>query len=373
MNARIFSSALLFLAAFHGAHAAQPFQEFSKNISREFQTTAEGTTAIYNKYGQVDINTWAQNKVQIDIAIVVNANSQKEADRIFSRIQVNFTNTPGYVKAETVIGEGSSGSWLDGLFNWNSKEDFKINYKVWMPETNQLDLQNRYGDSYIASLSGNLTAEIKYGDLRAENIQKDADLTLGYGKTTFNYVGHLIANISYGELRINNSAELTLDSKYSNFTIEKSGNVRFISKYDDIKIGVIDDLRLQTKYSDAAVRKAHSAYVTAQYTDVVLDNIDKSVDADMQYGNMVINALGRNFSDINLLGKYTDFKLVPERGGAFRIEASGTYCDLQMPSFITVTSKKEGSNDEWLRGFVGDSNARGAIKAKLSYGSLILK
>ena len=89
---------------------SSPTQEFTRNINREFGTTAEGMTALYNKYGTVNVKTWQNNSVKIDISIVVNAGSQREADKIFDRIKVNFANAAGYVKAETMI-EQSNGGW----------------------------------------------------------------------------------------------------------------------------------------------------------------------------------------------------------------------------------------------------------------------
>ena len=71
------------------ALATDPTQEFIKTINREFSTAQEGTTALYNKYGKVNVNTWQNNSVKIEITIMVNTNSQREADKTFDRIQVN--------------------------------------------------------------------------------------------------------------------------------------------------------------------------------------------------------------------------------------------------------------------------------------------
>ncbi|MFZ4634496.1 MAG: hypothetical protein ACOYNO_09855, partial [Saprospiraceae bacterium] len=92
----------LLLPASH-ALATCPDQEFTRTINRDFGTTANGMAALYNQYGKLNIKTWSENRVKIDITIVVNASDQRSADRIFDRIKVNFTNTAGYVKAETMI------------------------------------------------------------------------------------------------------------------------------------------------------------------------------------------------------------------------------------------------------------------------------
>ncbi len=348
-----------------------PKQEFTKNINREFGTVADGTTALYNKYGKVTVNTWQNNSVKIDITIVVNASDQRSADKVFNRINVNFTNTAGYVKAETVISPENKGwmDWVDG----NTCQDFKINYAVWMPISNQLDLKNKYGDSYVSQLNGKLLAEIKYGDLRTENINNHCELSLGYGKANMNSMQNLSGQVSYGELTLTTARDIELDTKYSDVNFQQAGDVRLVSKYDDFTIGNVASLRLQTKYSDVILKSAQSIFITTQYTDLKIGSIITLVDADMNYGVLVVENLNRNFNEVRLNGKYTDFKVEVERGAAFRFDAEGSYTDLKTPSGATVQNKNQHGSWETVKGFVGEENAKGLVKAKLTYGDFVLK
>lgn len=358
---------LLLIGASAPAFAGGPKREFIKTINREFSTTANGMTALYNKYGKVTVNTWNNNSVKIDITIVVNADDQRTADRTFERINVNFTNTAGYVKAETFIGD--EGWWPGG----GSCQDFKINYEVWMPIGNQLDLKNKYGNSYVGPLNGKLFAEIKYGDLRTEAIGADADLYLGYGKAYLARVNNLYGQISYGELTVPEARDLQLDTKYSDMNVERAAGVRITSKYDDFTFGTLDDLRLQTKYANVRANSARAMLITAQYTDVKLGNLADKLDADLTYGALVIDAVGRGFSDINVTGKYTNVKLYVERGAAYRFEAEGNYTEIHPPSGATMRQREDTGAWESARGYVGDANAKGLVRVKLSYGDFVIK
>ncbi len=344
-----------------------PPQEFTRNINREFGTTADGMTALYNKYGTVNVKTWQNNSVKIDITIVVNAGNQRDADKIFDRIKVNFANAAGYVKAETII-EQSGGNWWSGGGN-----DFKINYEVSMPVANQLDLKNRYGNSYVAPINGKLIAEIKYGDLRAEGVNNDADLNLGYGKCYIARVNNIYGQVSYGELTITEAREIQLDTKYSELKGDKATSLRLTSKYDDFELGDVDDLRLQTKYANLRVRSARVAYVTAQYTDIRFANITETADADLSYGSMKIENIAKNFSNVNVVGKYTDIQLYVERGASYRFELEGHYTDVKSPAGATLRSQAKSGSYEKAEGHVGDANAKAFVKAKLSYGGLVLR
>ncbi len=346
-----------------------PDREFTKTINREFGTTANGMTAIYNKYGKVNVNTWANKSVKIDITILVNANDQRAADKTFDRIKVNFINTAGYVKAETVV-DMENNNWWPG----NSCQDFKINYEVWIPADNQLDLKNKYGNSYVSTLNGKLMAEIKYGDLRTEVINNDADLYIGYGKATLAKVKNLSGQISYGGLTVADANDIQVDTKYSEFQVDRANTVRVTSKYDDFNLGNIQDLRVQTKYANLRVQNTRAAYVTAQYTDVKVANVSGTMDADLTYGSLKVEALARNFSEAKVIGKYTDVQMKVEQGTDFRFDAEGTHTDLHTPSGATIRRKDEKSGGfSSVEGFVGDANAPRLVKARLNYGDFVLK
>ncbi|MEQ1745795.1 MAG: hypothetical protein ABMA02_10235 [Saprospiraceae bacterium] len=350
------------------ALADGPTQEFSKKINREFNISATGTTAIYNKYGKVNINTWQNNSVKIDITIVVNATDQRTADRTFERIKVNFMNTADYVKAETVIESETKISWLG-----SNCQDFKINYEVWMPIGNQLDLKNKYGNSFVATLNGKLKAEIKYGDLRTEAVNNNADLSIGYGKANMAKVHNLTGYLSYGGLNLAEAAEVQMDSKYSDFQIDQAAAVRVTSKYDNFNLGDIEDLRVQTKYANLRVNTTKAVFVTAQYTDVKMNSISGSVDADLNYGSLKVGALGRNFSEARIVGKYTDVQMNVESGAAFRFDAEGMHTGLRTPYGATISRKDKQGSRSLIEGFVGDAKAPRLVHARLSYGDFTLK
>jgi hypothetical protein len=363
----------LFLGQTFAVWANGPMQEFTKTINREFGTSADGTTALYNKYGTVNVRTWQNNSVKIDVTIVVSAKNQRDADETFKNINVNFTSAWGYVKAETMIAEEMNyggGNW------WPVKtcgDDFKINYEVWMPVSNQLDLKNKYGNSWVAALKGKLIADIKYGELRAETISNDVDLNLGYGKTWLTKVNNLYGQSSYSELNITEANDIQLDTKYSETKVDKANNLRITSKYDDFNLGIVEELRLQTKYANLRSNSVRKAFITAQYSDMGFASVWDGLDADMSYGSLDIDALSRNFSNVNVVGKYTGVSVAVERGTAYRFDAEVDYADAHVPTAATVKSRSDSNNRETMKGYLGNEGAKGLVKARLTYGDFVIK
>jgi len=347
---------------------AGPTKEYSRSINREFGTLADGTTVLYNKHGQVEVKTWGNNSVRIDIAIIVNAYSDRDAENMFNRINVNFANAPGYVKAETFV--DGAGAWWDPPQNL----DFRVEYTVYMPLNNQLELRNRYANSAIANLNGKLIADIKYGDLKAATLGNDADLNLGNGKAWISKVRNLYGAIAFGTLTINEAQDVQIDSKNSILNISAANSARLTSRYDNLTLGNVKELRLQTKYSDVKISGVGASFITAQYSDVNVAFLTRLLDADMQYGNLNVGNLQRGFDEVKMAGKHTDFTIVSDRSISYRFDLQGDgVCEMTLPREAIFRQKHESANSKMMGGYVGDANTRSAISARLAYGALNIR
>jgi hypothetical protein len=242
-----------------------------------------------------------------------------------------------------------------------------------MPANNQLDLKNKYGNSWVGAMKGKLTADIRYGDLRAEAISNDADLNVTYGKVWIAQANNISGQISYSNLNVVSAADIQLDSKYSETKVDKADKLRITSKYDDFTFGKVDELRLQTKYAVLRLNNARSAYITAQYSDVDITTLRQTLDMDICYGSLDVVTLSRNFSDANIVAKYTPVVLGVERGAFFNFDAEASNADVHYPSNVTVRNRSDTGMRETVQGYSGDSNAKSMVKARLTYGDLTIK
>jgi hypothetical protein len=353
---------LLLLGSTNVAFAAKK-REFSKVINKEFPVTSTGTTALYNKYGKIDVKTWSENRVKIDVTIIVRSENERDAENMFDRINIDFTNTTDFVKAETNI-ESSKG-W----FPWSmGNTDYTINYEVYMPRTNQLDLRNRYGDSFIGALDNKAGIDIKYGNFRLEEITGELGVTIAYGNGTIQRCRNLSADVAYGNLTIARGADLQLNTKYSNMKIEQAMDIRSNSKYDNFKIGEIRQLDIHTKYSNVTASCMTNLIAVAGYTDFRVDKIYKIIDIDLNYGGANIGLLTKNFTDVRFTGNYADFKVNVEEGASYKLDASGNYAGITNPNGLKIQFERDKGTSYAVEGFVGNTTTNNAIKVSLNYG-----
>lgn len=341
-------------------------KEYTKTIKKEFDIAADGHVSITNKYGQVNINTWDKNQVKIEVTITVHARSQEVADNVFERMNVDFSNGGDYVRAETEIGSKSKG------WNWwgsSNNDDYSIDYEVYMPQSNDLELHNKYGNSHISTINGKLTAGIKYGNIRMEEVGGELDLTLGYGNGTVVKSGHTGITLKYGKIRIKETEDLDIQSKHSKVFIDRARDVKSISKYDTYELGVINNFKNQGKYDNIEITSAKSIRALSKYTDFDVENIEQSADFDLEYGSATI-AMAKNFSDVQVLGRYTEYRIHVEDGTGYKLDATSKYAGIRYPNEMKIIYEKEKGSHHEVEGYIGDENTGRIIKARLDYGGL---
>ncbi len=345
---------------------AADLQEFTKTIKREFDITANGTTSLSNKYGKVDVKTWNRNRVKIDVTIIVNARNENEAQDVFDRIDIAFSNSTNTVKAVTNIQPSRKGMW-----NWSGdeKSDYSINYEVFLPASNNLELDHRYGDVFVAEMTGKVTAELKYANMKIEGVGDDSNIDFAYGTGSLVRARDLSVEVSYAKLNLEEARDITLSSKYTQVSINQAADVISSSKYDDYKLGTIRDFRNEGKYDNINIRSADNVAVNSKYSQVNVDEVRNSLDLDLQYGGSS-SCLADGFNEASLIGSYSDFKLCVGRSANYKIDASATYAGIDYPRGLNVTYEVEKSSSHELRGYQGSEGSPSVIHARLSYGGL---
>ena len=124
--------------------------EKTKTIKKEFSVNADALLEIKNKYGNVDVVSWSENRIVIVVTITTSGNDEGKVEDKLDDITVDFESSSSHVSAVTRIGNSSS-SW----FNWGKNNvNYKIDYTVKMPVTNNANLVNDYGSISLNELKG---------------------------------------------------------------------------------------------------------------------------------------------------------------------------------------------------------------------------
>lgn len=335
-------------------------QEFSKTIEKQFPISSNGTTMLSNRYGAIDVKTWARNEVKITVTVKVDSENESRAKSILDAIEVEFENSSDLVKATTVI-------------NWTKGGNYKILYEVYMPATNQLHASMNYGDLRAAEIQGKAMIAVKYGNFYLQGVGDASSLELAYGKGTLVKGVDIQSVVSYGEIHLEQIKDVEISSKYSKVFITKGADIQAESSYDTYDIGAIKDFRNTGKYDNIKIVQAENIRMVSKYSHLRLEKVLNSLDLDFSYGGATISYIEKGFAYLTLNGSYTNFKAKVAADASYQVQAEGEYGHFKHPENLVLTTDIQRSSSFEYIGHKGTKDARSMIKVKVRYGGFQLE
>jgi hypothetical protein len=319
---------------------------------------------LSNKFGKVDVRTWAKDRAKVEVTIVVKANSESQAKVVFDRIRVDFSSEPAFVRANTVIEPGKGG---------RADIEFEVNYTAYMPATASLDLSNSFGEANVATINGKAKVNVQHGTVRLDGVGYNLHLDLDQSTCTVARSGDVFTTISNSKLNLNNVGNVHLTSKNSKLSVENGQHVTANSRYDELAFGKVAFVQCDTKYGAVTVVSAGGMNATGQYTTYTIERLRENGSFNLQSGTLFIEQVDKGFTNINLVGKDSDFKIEVEDGASYTLDASGSYAAIAYPAGLKVIYDQDQGNTRQVRGHLGTQSAQSAIKANLTHSGLKVK
>jgi hypothetical protein len=173
-------------------------------------------------------------------------------------------------------------------------------------------------------------------------------------------------------LEVGEASDVDIDMRYGTFSADRAGDIIAESRYSNFRLGEIRQFRNDGKYDNIEIDFAEEVVVETHYTNLKVGRLGRRMNLDMAYGSAKTQQIDASFDEININGRYTDFKLYMNSSTNCSLDLSGTYADLRLPSSGVKTSyDAQDGNTHEIRGTMG-SGGKGTIKARLSYGGLIV-
>ncbi len=333
-------------------------EEVKKEFHKEYNAAASTTLEISNRYGDVIIQNWNENKIVIDVKIIVELPNKERAEKLLNYIDVQFSEAENLISAKTIIDEKFNFSGWAG----DSKR-FRIDYNIKMPAEAALNLSNKYGNTEIDELSGQVSLDIKYGNLKAGKFTRGNEkpinrLNLAYGKGSIEETGWLDLNLRYcGSMNITRSQAILVNSKYSKYSFGKTSSVVGESKYDNINIEEINNLVLENGY-----------------TEVNIGVLNKKLDYNGSYGSFSVENIPAGFESLDIETRYMGVKLGIDESATYNLDAHVSYGGLKYnEDNFNNKNRIIENNSTQISGTVGkEESPTSKVKIDSSYGSVKL-
>ncbi|MEM9918525.1 MAG: DUF4097 family beta strand repeat-containing protein [Bacteroidota bacterium] len=344
-------------------------KEFKKTINKEFPISADGKVGLHNKFGDLNVRTWDKNEVKIDITITVHANNQEQANKVFNRINVRFSNSSNNVRAETIMGSNRGGSW-NGWWNGSDNTSFDIDYEVYMPRSVELDLSIKHGDAYITELNGEASIDVRHSDLRVDAIMGDLELEVAHGDAELTTITTADIDIAHGDLKIKSAKNVRAEVQHGEMYLRNAKKLDCNSAHSELEFGDIPMMRVDSKHDELEIERTHELDLDAKYSDVEIEHIENNIKCDMDFGELQINNISSNFKEVRLDGTHTSFDLSVPSNASFDLDALGEHANIDYPSRMDIQYEKEKSSTHEVRGHMGSANSGSLIHIRMRHGGV---
>lgn len=344
-------------------------EDFTKEYHESFEVQEGALLTVTNKYGNIQLDTWERNVIDVKVVVTAKTSSRSHGDRILDRIDVDISGGRREVRAITAIASAERKGWLN-IFSHNNDE-FEIEYKVIMPRETKLNITNKYGHIYCNDNTvGDARFENKYGNIYAQNIDGDLEVMLGYGDAKIENIHNLDLTLKYGNVELGNLYDATIESKYSKIEMGNVQRINSTSKYDGYRIADIQELVNDGKYDAFKIQKAHKVNISTKYTGVKVENLTGGVNISGGYNTLKVHDTSDALEYVNVSGKYCNVRV----GIAypFTLNFSGEYVTPSLPRAFQRQSYEKDGNDISLVGHMGSSRRGASITAEMRYGSFVI-
>jgi hypothetical protein len=301
----------------------------TKSFTKSYSIGKEDKLSIDNQYGSVTINTWNKNEFKVDVEIKSDADDDDKAQKLLDNITIEDSKDGSTVAFATKIGRQGETNWF-GTMNDNGKTSIRkayINYTVYMPGKNALQLNNRFGHIDLPDFDGKLTITGMYSNITAKKLTNTAN---------------------------------DINNRFSNTTIESLNGGNLKINYGNLNLGTSDNLNADISMASAKVSKLKSA-----------------ANISTRYGSLDLTDIDKNLKSLSLKSSFTDVSVNVNNNQNFDFDVTVSNTNFDYGNHdITVTSTVPDSDTRrWTptknyKGHLGKGDTEKVLTIKANYGSV---
>ncbi|WP_062055344.1 hypothetical protein [Aquimarina longa] len=328
-----------------------------KTLKKNFVVTPNALLKINNDYGNLDITSWNEDRIAIEVNIKVSGNNEERTLKKLESIDVEFSSSPQLVSAKTIFNKSNS-SWWDKWTNWNEGVNMKINYTIKMPITNHIDLNNDYGSITLDKIKGNAKINCDYGQI---------------------ILGELLGDNNYINIDYTNNSTIAyikngkINADYSNFEVANSEHIDLIADYTQSKFKSINTINYNCDYGGIRIENGTKITGDSDYVNTKIGNVSKELSINSDYGSIDIRSLQPSFKNVTIKTDYTGLTIGYENECTFDFAIKNSYGGIKLDESINIKTKYiKGSKKDYL-GHYGNNTSGNTINITSSYGGIKLR
>ena len=334
------------------AFANEQNTDREKKIIKNYSVSNNDKLNIENEYGQVTVNTWDKNEVNVEVTVMSNAGTESKTQEILESVNISETRAGGSIYLKTLI---RASNFKAG------KSSLKVNYNISVPAWLSMNIVNKFGNVYLPSLTGNLQLKVTYGNIKAGKLLGSSEKRI---------------EVSFGAADIDEVENLSIESKYSKLNIDKINKAEIQNAFGKTVIQEANSLRVTQKYGDLDLRKVNTLVATIEFSNVDLDFIGKSADLNLKYsGNAELGTISSSVELLKVNASFSTVYMKFDETANLDFDAHLKFGDLKLNNRYMkdyVKSTKDNTNNYDYKGKIGNGSG-GNLMITTSYTTVYLQ
>ncbi|MBF4487042.1 hypothetical protein [Flavobacterium sp. CSZ] len=340
---------LFILIPFLGFSNDDTFISKEKNIKKTFIVNSNAGIDIENKYGNITISTWDENKIDLDITIKVSGGNENWVNERLKSIDVDINALKSMVTAITNIGNSS-------LKSRGSSNSFEINYVIKIPKNGTVKLNNKYGNITTLNLESTTDIACKYGKINIAKLNGTNNrIAIGYSQnSTIDYIKNGNIEARYSGLKINESGNLNLDANYTDISLQQGQNIKYEGNYGSFKFQEINSL-----------------VGLGNYLTVSIGEISNNLTIDATYSKINVELLNERAKNVNINTGYTNVALGFNTNFSFDFDINTKYGSIKNDNSLDISVSEVKNNSKKISGY-NKKKGQSKVIVNSNYGNVIL-
>ena len=346
MNQLFYRLSAVFIAFLVLSVLAAQAKETTKQVDRSFSINPDTEIEINNKYGNVVINKWDKNVLDLKVMVEARGKTDSKTSKILDAIEIDISDriSSGTLSIETEIG------------SINGNSSFNVHYEVTMPGSNPMKLTNSFGSIYMGSYSGNLNVVVKYGQFQAEDLD-NANIRVEFSNSRCEIEG-----LKSGEI----------DLRYSKMSVEALGEVEISSQFSELEIEEAGDVKIDGRYGKFEFEEINTLDADLQFSGLTIEYLIESLNLDARHGDGIrIENVSNNFKEIDIDSEFSSIDISLESGASALLDFDLSHGNLKAEGDGINFSKvsKDHTSSEY-EGYLGNKNTTSSIRISTRHGNI---
>ncbi len=218
-------------------------------FNKEFIHKAKGINLlnIKNKYGNVTIEGWDKDSVQIVYEVSIDTYNKKLAQEIRNQITIREYTTGKGLFVKTIFEE-----------DFHSAFTFSIDYKINIPFKLKTEIKTGFGNTFLKDVQGKVSIKAEYGKLFITNQNSEEapelNLSLDFVEGEIEHAKSARINLNNCAFDINRINEIDGETKFSMIDIDEVNRVKLISEIDRFNISRADSVTITGEKSFCSIK-----------------------------------------------------------------------------------------------------------------------